>query len=478
MKKIFFALLTLASLFMVSCGREEIVFDHEKPQFETKANAILLEVIVPAGTSAKDQIYIVGAFNGKDTIDFISPDYQLQVSENNTAKYGIYLYPEDFVDGKTLADGFLFVSKMQGIEKPAELHFIQDAKLGERYDISLTRWGGAAVVPDVEHDGFAVFVIDETGWDALALYAWGDGEIFGGWPGIQPTGTQIIDGISYKYFDFGEANTGLLEHLIFNNNGGGVQLKDFDFTIERDLFLRLTADGVEEISNEPEIEHDGTAVYVLNAIGWETVTLYMYGDENNLNGGWPGMEATGTQTINGFDYIYFDLGAANDGLAEHLIFNNGGNGEQIPGSAEPYITLQSGEVYYYRINADKSVTVIEDPKNPNAEPEPEPVEKEETTVTVYVENLTGWDCFSVYAYGGAEYFGGWPGAAGDATETIDGVTYFKYTFTGLTTDEAHLIFTNKGCLGDEGAQYDACAFTITKDAKIFVTANPDGAVVK
>ncbi|MBO4362508.1 MAG: hypothetical protein J5823_06985, partial [Paludibacteraceae bacterium] len=69
--------LLLAAVMLVGCQPEELVFEHEKPQFETKANAILLEVIVPAGTSTKDQIYIVGAFNGLDTLLYENPDYLL-----------------------------------------------------------------------------------------------------------------------------------------------------------------------------------------------------------------------------------------------------------------------------------------------------------------------------------------------------------------------------------------------------------------
>ncbi|MCD8165623.1 MAG: hypothetical protein LUE93_05530 [Bacteroides sp.] len=41
------------------------MFEHEKPQFETKSNAILIEVIVPQTTQYDDEVYILGAFNGE-----------------------------------------------------------------------------------------------------------------------------------------------------------------------------------------------------------------------------------------------------------------------------------------------------------------------------------------------------------------------------------------------------------------------------
>ena len=160
MKKILLALCMALPMLFIGCEQEPIVFEHEKPQFELKENAILLEVIVPAGTSAKDEIYIVGAFNGSDTIHYVNADYLLEKAEKVNSKYGIYLYPEDFVDGKSLADGFLFVSKLQGVERAEQMHVIADVKVGARYDLSIASWGGVADVPEVEHDGYAVFVQD------------------------------------------------------------------------------------------------------------------------------------------------------------------------------------------------------------------------------------------------------------------------------------------------------------------------------
>ena len=52
---------------MSSCSSsDELVFDHERQQFETRADRILLEFIAPFGTTADEEIYITGAFNGDD----------------------------------------------------------------------------------------------------------------------------------------------------------------------------------------------------------------------------------------------------------------------------------------------------------------------------------------------------------------------------------------------------------------------------
>ena len=200
----------------------------------------------------------------------------MEKAANNDVKWGIYLYPEDFVNGKTLADGFYFVSKTQGIERTLQnedaLHQIS-AKVGTRTDITVTRWNAYFEEPEdpseVTHDGYAVFVMDNTGWDVLSLYAWGNDlpELFGGWPGISPTGSVEIKGITYKYFDTGEANKGLTYNLIMNNNNGGSQFDLAAVTLDRDYYFRITDIAGEEIDpNNPDgdSEPESEAAFVSN----------------------------------------------------------------------------------------------------------------------------------------------------------------------------------------------------------------------
>ncbi|MBQ4380975.1 MAG: hypothetical protein II806_06820, partial [Bacteroidaceae bacterium] len=58
------SLLAFTGLFSSCSDKEDIVFDHELQQFETRADRILLEFIAPFGTTPDEEIYIVGAFNG------------------------------------------------------------------------------------------------------------------------------------------------------------------------------------------------------------------------------------------------------------------------------------------------------------------------------------------------------------------------------------------------------------------------------
>ena len=410
-------LLTLTGLLTGCKSDKDIVFDHERQQFETRADRILLEYIVPFGTTPKEEIYIIGDFNGGEEA-IGNEAYLLTKAEKSDAKWGVYLDPSTFIGGKTLADGFAFYSKTQGkeytITGEEAIHFDNPA-VGTFTNVWGQRWeayyweGGEA--PEPEHDGFCVYVDDQTGWDALTLYMWGDiNNLNGDWPGMQVTGTWNHDGTTWKYFDFGEENTGLNENLIFNNGGAGAQLADFNFTIDRNIYLRITADGVEEISPEPAVTHDGYALFVLNQSSQTELALYAWGDAEAF-GGWPGMQPTGTQVINGNEYIYFDMGQANTGLNLNLIPNNNNGGVQWEGSD---LNFTIDHDIYLRI-FDGGYEIISkdyqpgDTPGPGPEPEPEPTAEEK--VIIAVKNSVGYADPHLYVWGDSEACGGWPGAA-------------------------------------------------------------------
>ena len=434
-KKIYSLVLTLLAVtgFMSSCSSDkDIVFDHERQQFETRADRILLEYIAPFGTTPKEEIYIIGDFNGGEEA-IGNEAYLLTKAEKSDAKWGIYLDPSTFIGGKTLADGFSFYSKTQGkeytITGEEAIHFDNPA-VGTFTNVWGQRWeayyweGGEA--PEPEHDGFCVYVDDQTGWDALTLYMWGDiNNLNGDWPGMQVTGTWNHDGVTWKYFDFGEENTGLNENLIFNNGGAGAQLADFNFTIERTIYLRITVNGVEEISPEPAVKHDGYALFVLNQSSQTELALYAWGDAEAF-GGWPGMQPTGTQVINGNEYIYFDMGQANTGLNLNLIPNNNNGGVQWEGGD---LNFTIDHDIYLRI-FDGGYEIIDkdyqpgDTPGPGPEPEPT-VEK----VIIAVKNSVGYAEPRLYVWGDSEACGGWPGAA-PVKKTDNGWCLFELPANG------------------------------------------------
>ncbi|MGI6233489.1 MAG: hypothetical protein ACOYJF_11705 [Prevotella sp.] len=339
---------------LFSCSEEDIVFDHERPGFELRADRILFETILPSNTAADDDVYIVGAFNGLDDKSVIGNEtFKLKHSDTIPEKYGIYLDPTTFVDGKTLEDGYHFVSAAQRNEVTAIGDTVvrtENPAVGTRTTLYVSKWAAYFDEAPAEpvHDGYVVYVDNQTSWgDALALYMWGDvNNLNGDWPGMQPTGQQVVDGVTYTYFDMGEANTGLNENLIFNNNGGGTQLADFAYTIDHDVFLRITDSKVEEISDtQPETaKDDGFKLYIENQTGIDSPYFYVWGD-SELFGTWPGKQADGKETIDGVDYLYWNIG--DDGSEFHPILNDN-NGKQLDYSD----VVSAAKDYYFKVTVD------------------------------------------------------------------------------------------------------------------------------
>ena len=430
-KKIYSLMLTVLALMglVSSCSdKDDIVFDHERQQFETRADRILLEFIAPFGTTADEEIYIVGAFNG-DSAAIGNEMWLAQKAPKSDVKWGIYLDPNTFEAGKNLANGFRFYSVTQGMEYTigGELaQHMDNPGVGTFTNIWGQRWesyyrsGSDEEEEEVDHDGFVVYVDDQTGWDDLTLYMWGDvNDLNGGWPGMSVTGTVKKGGITWKYFDMGDANTGLAENLIFNNGGNGVQLADFAFTIDRNIYLRVTAEGVEEVELEPTVKHDGFALFILNESSQTDLALYAWGDAEAF-GGWPGMPATGTQTINGLTYTYFDLGESNTGLNLNLIPNNNGGGVQWEGGD---LNFTIDHDIYLRIFDGGYEVISKDYQGGGNTPGPDPQPVGETVI-IAVKNSVGFANPHLYVWGDSEACGEWPGAAPKAT-TANGWCLFE-----------------------------------------------------
>ncbi len=332
--------------------------------------------------------------------------------------------------------------------------------------------GGAVVIPD--HDGVRVWVDDQTGWDAIALYQWGDVNNFGGdWPGAQVAGSETLAGIEYKYFEYGDDIFGLAQNLIFNNNGGGTQLADYNITFEegvKDYFFQVTADGATLLDGpggggggvdpgpgpdpEPEQPKEDVVVFVQDLSGWDELALYTWGDKNvdgkDLCGDWPGIAPAGTQKVGTVIYKVFELKDAL-GRSENLIFNNNGAGSQTLDLA-----LILEEVQFVQLADDGAGNIVAKVIDPT-----------QADIRIYIHNKTDWEEIALYAYGDAEAFGSWPGATPINVETVGDVDYLVF---GLTADMAgkklNLIVNNNG----GGKQLDDFAITVPEE-EIFLTIN-------
>ena len=82
------------------------------------------------------------------------------------------------------------------------------------------------VLPTVPVKKHYIYVDNQTSWDALGLYAWGESELFGAWPGQAPFDEKVEDGVTYQVFGH-DADTGSF-NLIFNNWNQGKQLNDYN----------------------------------------------------------------------------------------------------------------------------------------------------------------------------------------------------------------------------------------------------------
>ena len=448
--------------FFFACQPKDLAFEHEATQFEPMANAILIELIAPVGTAVDDEIYIFGAFNGLDEKSALGDiKWQMEKAPASDKKWGIYLFPSDFQDGKTLADGFSFVSKKAGGERDIKGNPVSHkltASVGSVNNVWADRWAAYFSGDDkIVHNGPVIYVQDESGFGKLTLYMYGDvNDLNGGWPGMNVTGYETVNGMEFAYFDMGDGNEGLNETIIFSDNGAD-QLADYGpVTLGSEpLYLHITADGkIEEINIDGIIGHDGPVVYVLDGKNWGmNTTLYMWGDVNDLNGGWPGMTVTGTETIGGYTYLYFDLGEANIGLSESLIFSNNGATQlgDFPGNENKWTI---GEDLYLYMGAD-GVVQISDPENPGDVEwfDPKAAPKEEALIDIYFHNASSTDTLYFYAWGNAEAFGAWPGQSSAAMDTtyILGLELLHTQINGFVGDQFHLIVNNNGPgEGEEG----------------------------
>ena len=322
---------------------------------------------------------------------------------------------------------------------------------------------GATVIgaPDTEKDPVKVYALDNTGWNELALYLWGDKELGGGWPGLQVEGTREIAGQTFKVFTVPDA-MGRAEHLIFNNNNNGVQLPDLDITFsEQELYVQLTPNGA-SIIPAPQ-EGQSSVWYVKNSTGWgENLRFYAWGNNlPELFGGWPGAAASENVTIGGEPYAIFRIGGEFWGSTYNVIPNN--KVPAVPESEQvqydgPAVTISSD----YFMDATSSALTITKGVN---------------KIRIYVQDESGWgENLRVYAWGNnlPELFGGWPGAAASGTEEIGGKQYKYFDIAGSNFGlEYNLIFNNQaeGVPEAEKTQFDGPKVTVDRDHYLVVTSS-------
>lgn len=109
----------------------------------------------------------------------------------------------------------------------------------------------SASLPEVPVTKHRIYVDNRTTWDALGLYAYGDSELFGAWPGAAPIDEQEIDGVVYQIFGL-DTDSGSY-NLIFNNWNKNKQLPDYAINANRDYWFRIDDNKAEELESSVDV---------------------------------------------------------------------------------------------------------------------------------------------------------------------------------------------------------------------------------
>ncbi len=104
-----------------------------------------------------------------------------------------------------------------------------------------------AQLPEIPTAAHYIYVEDLTDWSSLGLYAWGDSELFGAWPGESWVDEVEIGDKTFKKFLF-DAESGNF-NMIFNNWNNGKQLADYAVTGGSDYYFTISeTDNVQPIN--------------------------------------------------------------------------------------------------------------------------------------------------------------------------------------------------------------------------------------
>ncbi len=151
-------------------------------------------------------------------------------------------------------------------------------------------------------------------WDEFAVYAWGESEVYGGWPGLK------LDSDANGWYAF-TVPVNRPINLIINNNGGGQQFDFLADPTEDACYEFDTGAGTWTAVDCPGLPITIRWKYV--GTDWTTSAIYAWGGDplGETFGGWPG--AVGTPDTEGWCSVTVDAGQA----VGNVIFNNGTGGD-------------------------------------------------------------------------------------------------------------------------------------------------------
>ena len=236
------------------------------------------------------------------------------------------------------------------------------------------------------------FFVNNLNWSKVNAYAWEGttGEV-AGWPGQAMT---VVDGVSinnkYNAYKWTCTKTGAPGKIIFNN--GSAQTSNLAFV------------------NGGVYDANGNLLKTITpTVALEPTVTLNYSPE-----------AIYTNTTVTLSATVLD----GDGMTVEYLVNDeklSGN-KWTPTTAGSY-TLTANLVDGTTVKATDSKTVTV---------------KESTLFTVYLEQSSAWTTTYIYCWGG--YGNTWPGEKLTATETVNGVAYYKWDFKNI--ESVNIIFTD------------------------------------
>lgn len=117
---------------------------------------------------------------------------------------------------------------------------LDDVKINAKY----------AEIPEY---AYYIYIENATNYDSVGLYAWGDSELFGAWPGQNPFNKVVKDDVTYDVFGH-NAETGSYQ-LIYNNNNQGSQLADYAISGGQDYYFKATNSGLQLVSDPSSVSN-------------------------------------------------------------------------------------------------------------------------------------------------------------------------------------------------------------------------------
>lgn len=239
---------------------------------------------VDGGTRAVS-IYARFVNTGRKALEAINVSYDVEKyrNGNNGAGFTVKLYTSadgsnwteagadfttEFPASSATAGAATVPMETKGVSGTLDGTLAPGCELYLAWNISVTSGTNCAGAPALAIDNFTleatpeavpeykwhIYIEDLTGYDAMGVYAYGDKEIWGAWPGQAPIDEQTIDGTTYKVFGHNEDSGSY--SLIVNNWNRSLQLpdyaivggRDYRFTATPTALTEKTTSGVEDVT--------------------------------------------------------------------------------------------------------------------------------------------------------------------------------------------------------------------------------------